>query len=266
MKARKSVAGAFLLCALLLSALAAQGASAAGTTAFTCASAGGVGPGFSKEHCKPADAVQSGANFKHVAIANGTTTELNITNANTNAETNAATTLITKATVAGLPLELTSTGVSGSGTITNTFENEEHIAHGTVTFTTTGVIAHNGCRVFTDSAAGTGEEGVIHTEPLKFTTKGQGHNVKFEPVAGNVIKRFELTDCPMPALNGTYTVTGSYTCPLEGATIVCSHAATTTQNTLKLNGAIKMGIAGSLTPKARANSTEAYKPISFTTT
>jgi hypothetical protein len=266
MHANKSYAGILVLCALAVCGFAAQGASAAGTTAFTCASAGGVGAGFSKEHCKPADAVPSGANFKHVAIANGTTTELTITNANTTADTTAATTLITKATVAGVPLELTSTGVSGSGTITNTFENEEHIAHGTVTLTTTGVTAHNGCRVFTDSAAGTGEEGVIHTEPLKFTTKGQGDNVKVEPVAGTVIKRFELTDCVNPGLNGTYTVTGSYTCPLDGATIVCSHAATTTQNTLKLNGTIKMGISGNLTPKARANNLEAYKPISFTTT
>jgi hypothetical protein len=265
MKGRKSVSGACLLCALLVSAIAAQGASAAGTTAYTCASAGGVGPGFSKEHCKPADAVPSGANFKHTAIAENTTTEFSITNANTTADTTAATVLTTKATVAGTAVELTATGVSGSGTITNRLENGEHFAHGEVTITTSGVTAHNGCRVFTDSAAGTGEEGVVHTEPLKFTTKGQGHNVKVEPVTGNVIKRFDLTECPNPNLNGTYTVTGSYTCPIDGATIVCSHAATTEQNTLKLNGAIKMGIGGTLTPKARANSTQPYAPISFTT-
>ena len=57
MSALKTV-GLCALYALSISAIAAQGASAAGTTAYTCVP--GVvtdGTGFSKEHCKVADKV-----------------------------------------------------------------------------------------------------------------------------------------------------------------------------------------------------------------
>ena len=44
--------------------------------------------------------------------------------------------------------------------------------------------------------AGKGEEGVIHTEPLKASTKGQGDELKFEPDEGTIFARFNLVGAP----------------------------------------------------------------------
>lgn len=277
MNGHRSVIGLCMLCALLVSGFAAQSASAVtkGTTAFTCAA--GSGAGFSKEHCKPEDAVGSGAKFNHVEIPQDTTTEITGSN-----ETTAGATDVTKlkATINGIVTELQAKVTTGSGWMENKKEGAtdpnpgEHYAvgHGTITYTEASVVAPagKGCTVWTDIDPETmGEQGVVHTEPLKATTTGQGDSLKFEPTTGNVFTRFYITGCAgseaLVALNGTYTVTGSVTGVPDGATTNFTHTATTAQNTLKLNGSIKSGLEGTLTIKGRANSGEAYKPLSVTT-
>jgi hypothetical protein len=246
-----------MLCALLVSALATQTAGAAGTTAYTCASGSGS---FSDAHCKTF--VGGGGSFVHKSIANNTTTELTGSNETTGGVKDSTK---LKFTLAGIAMTITATDNTISGWMTNAEEGGEMYAHGEGTATKTGVTSTGPCTVKTHSPDA-GEVGVVHTEPIKGSTKGQGDAVKFEPTEGNVLARFTLDDCPNPLINGTYTVTGSIkSTSIEGATVNFTHADTTTQNTLRINGTIKAGIEGTVTFKTRNNSTEAYTALSATT-
>jgi len=256
-----------MLCALLVSAFAAQSASAiSGTTSFTCVK-GAEPKDLRGEHC-----LKEGLPAKeygHVAIAQDETTELEITSKNTSNNTTTGTAQVFKSTIAGFGATLSATEVHGNGWMKNEPDvaTGEHYSVGHVTLTFTGVTSNlPGCVVSTDtSPTEMGENGVVHTGPLKITTTGQGDSSKIEPTeAGKPIATFYLTGCNTAGFNGTYTVTGNLTCKPEGATVNCNHAEVTTQNTLKLNGA-KAGQEGPVTVKARANSGQPYTPISPTT-
>jgi hypothetical protein len=265
----RTLVGLCMLCALLVSAFAAQGASASkGTTAFTCVKEDPGGPLFGA-HCL---ASGSGEKYKHVAIAQDTTTPIEVTAANTKNNTTETSSTKIKMTIAGAVTELEATALDGEGWMENKVEpgeKGEHyaIAHGTITYTNVKINkpAGLGCEVHTSNVDTTkGEAGVVHTTPLKATTTGEGENVKIEPTeAGGVFVHFIITGCkaPVEALNGPYTMSGSMTCPVNGATITCEHTPITTQNTLKLNGSIKMGLEGSLTLKNSTSKT----PLSATT-
>jgi hypothetical protein len=275
MTGRRAILGICMLCALIISAVAAQSALAvSGTTAFTCVKdAAGTLKG---EHCLTGG---TGENYKHVEIAQDKTTEIQITNAKTANETKEATNKIFKVTIAGVPLELRATGVSGSGSVTNKKDaaTGEHYVTGTVEFKYTGVTVAKpegkGCEVFTDRGPGephgTVGEVDVHAD---FTTQGQGDSVKFTPAAstgaGAPFATFNIT-CGglVPALEGTWEITGSVTCKPTaptGATGHCVHNEITTANTLKSKGS-KAGLEGTITVSGRANSGEAYKPLSSTT-
>ncbi|HEX5610845.1 MAG TPA: hypothetical protein VFX45_12230 [Solirubrobacterales bacterium] len=259
MNGRRAIVGLCMLCALLISAFAAQSASAAGTTAYTCRNV--PASGFSDSHCKVVS-VPNGP-FSHVSIPLNTTTEFTDSN---NTTGGAKENTLLKATIAGSAFTLTAKTTTGSGWVTNATEGEEMFVHGEGTTTYSEVTASGGCKVFTDSGAGKGEEGVIHTEPLKASTKGQGDAQKFEPKEGTVFARFLLEGCTNTGINGTYTVTGSVkSSTITGTTTNFTHANTTEQNTLKLNGTIKAGIEGTATYDARLNSSEAFTPIGPTT-
>jgi hypothetical protein len=274
MTARRAIIGLCMISALIGSALAASGASALepkGTTAFTCAP-GGPGPGFSKEHCKPEDAVSTGANFKHVAIAQGTTTEITGSNSLTGTETEV---VKLKETIGGITTEISATGVHVEGTFENLLDQEtgEHYAHAEGTLTLTGVQltkpAGKGCKVWTDNTATKekGEEGVVHTVPLTGTTTGQGHSVTITPKEGAVFATF-IVECTtkVPAIEGTWTIEGKVTGVPNGATINFKHAEVTEKETLFAKG-IKAGIEGTLTFKGRDPkiSGDTTKPLSVTT-
>jgi hypothetical protein len=265
MNGRRAIVGLCMLCALLVSAFAAQSASAVGTTAYTCTTGGASDYAAGDTHCKTNVGAGKGT-LGHIAIANLTTTELIGSNETTGG---AKTNTLLKATIAGAAVTLTGATTTGSGSMENVEEGGEMIAKGTGTITYSGVTATGGCKVFTDNENGTnGEEGVIHTEPLKASTKGVGDKLKFEPAVGTVFARFNLANCTNTGINGTYTVTGSViSTNIEGATTNFTHADTTTQNTLKLNGTIKAGIEGTLTLKSKKSTDAAgtHKPLSATT-
>jgi hypothetical protein len=267
MNGRRAVVGLCMLCALLVSAFAAQSASAVGTTAYTCVKGGGINPTYNTAHCRPTDGA---GEWSHKAIANGTTTELQ---GNGNNEKGEPITGFLVSTAFGATVELEGKTVSGSGTMTNSEEGGEMIASGsgTITFTNVSVVKPANCKVQTDGPLKEKlESGVIHTEALKATTKGQADRLKFEPVTAPNFARFWIsTNLPPPAAacpldNNTFTVTGSVTGVPNGATTNFTEADTTAQNTLKLNGA-KAGLSGSLTIEGRANSSDTYKPLSVTT-
>ncbi|HSS33845.1 MAG TPA: hypothetical protein VLL27_11245 [Solirubrobacterales bacterium] len=246
MTRRKTIVGLCLLCALAASALAAQGASASkGTTAFTCKKTEKGGAGFSKAHCKAADAVGSGAAYEHVAIAEGTQTEISGTNEKTGSNTESTPSVKLKNTLAGVTYEVNVGKVSGLGTVTNAKDPEtgEHYVHGTAKVTFEELTLNpSSCKV---------EGGKITSKELKVTTKGQGDFVKFEPAEGNVLTEYTITGCP--ELNATWKMYGTVKCPADGATVICTHNTLTSEKTLREGspvGAIS-GIEGSMTLSAK---------------
>jgi hypothetical protein len=273
MNRRRATAGLCLLCALVLSAFAAQGASAAskGTTAFTCVKGGGILRG---QHCLNSGSAP--AEYRHEPFAEETTTELEISSAKTASETTVAGTTVFKEILGGFEFELSSNNVTGTPTSSITNKKDpvtgEHYVEGTLLFHYAEVKvlkpAGKGCKVFTDTEAKEeGAEGVIDWH-AKFTTKGQGDFVKFEPATGSVFATFILRCVTKigPPTEGTWEITGSFKCPANGATIVCSHAEITTQNTLRGFG-LKAGLEGPLTISGRHPGLKetVYTPLSFTT-
>ncbi|HEX6827076.1 MAG TPA: hypothetical protein VF077_12235 [Nitrospiraceae bacterium] len=279
MNGRRAVVGLCMLCALLVSAFAAQSASATesiGTTAFTCVK-GAAPKDLRGEHCLTTG--EAPQEYGHVAIAEGETTELTGTNKKTESNTTVDRIGKLKETIGGVPLELQATEVSGSGSMTNAkTAGGEHYVHGSGTITFTGVTVTDppgrGCKVFTHKEDGSGNpgeegaEGIVHTLPLKATTEGQGDNLKFTPAVGEKFANFWITcTTKLAAIEGTWSCTGSVkgqpTTP-AGATTDFAHATVTAENTLKCRGS-KAGIDGALTLKGRANSGQPYTPLSATT-
>lgn len=257
MNLRRTTSGLCLLCALFVSALAAQSASAAGTTAYTCKNTGAGGT-FKAAHCKPSDA--GSGNFSHVAIANGTTTEITISDLNTAGEHTGA---ILKDTIAGSAVELTAKEVSGSGTMSNGTEAGEMFASGEGVLVYSGVTEDLlGCEVIGIP----GGPGVIETKTLIATTKGLGDKLKVSPKAGIVLAEFELKNC----IFGTVLtkVVGSVLGDPDGATVNTVHNTVTADKTVRTNNVATgpvVGIAGTLTISGRSGGSGPYTPLSVTT-
>jgi len=270
---RRSNIGLCMLCALAVSAFAAQGASAAfsGTTGSQCKIVPQPGTattvGYSDAHCKNAvendDQHLEKVKYEHVGWAGTGNTELQGSNEKTPGEGNENTVL--KATIAGFATTLQATGVEGtnSPTMMNNLSGEEHQATGEGKIKYTGVTVTNpaGC-----SVAG----GTVTTFQLKATTAGQGMALKFEPAEGTTFAEFEITGATCPeGVKGVKKVVGSVvSSSIEGATTKFDHENTTGQGTLRIGSAVgpKAGISGLLTLKTRANSSEEYLPLAATTT
>lgn len=249
--------GVCLLCAVAVGAVAAQGAAGAikGTTGFTCKEkkeAGGVG--FSDAHCEKA--VGSGAAFEHVAIPQNQVTEGRVTNTNTAGETVVAK---LKSSIAGVEVELQAKKAVGEASGANKLSGEEHFSEGTgkTTFTEVSVTkpAGKGCTV-------KGTE--FTTNLLRGTSLGTGMEGKLEPAEGTKFAEFNVEGCSIAAVNGLYEVTGSIKCSGVGAMVLCTHAATTAQGTLKMRGQ-KAGVEVTTTATGRANSSESFTPLAVTT-
>lgn len=254
----RAVIGVCVLCALAISAVAAQSAAGAtnGTTGFTCKEKKEPGgAGFADAHCK--EAVGTGAKFEHVAIPENTTTEGRVTNTLTGGETQVARLLSTQS---GVVEELVAKGTEGIANGANKrTETGEHFSEGfgatTYTEVTVTKPAGKGCKL-------KGEK--FETKELKGTSLGTGMEGKLEPAVGTLFGEFTMEGCSIEALNGIYKVEGSIKCPGVGSTVTCTHAATTTQGTLKLRGQ-KAGVEVSTTATGRANSTEPWTPLAVTT-
>lgn len=252
--------GICAFCVLALAAIAAPGASAAGTTEYTCKKVIKVSEqsGFKASHCKPEDAVLFNAEYKHFAIPNGTVTETVSYDLNTAEEHTGAK---LKATVAGSAIELVAASVSGSGTSSNSESGGEMIASGEGKITYSGVTEKLlACKV----VGLPGGEGVVETKQLAASTKGVGDKIKFTPKEGTIFAEFKLEGC---AVANTYKVVGSVLATPDGCTINTTHNTVTEEKTLRLQSAAGplAGIEGTLTRFGRANNLEAFTPISVTT-
>ncbi|HVQ59334.1 MAG TPA: hypothetical protein VMS60_10570 [Solirubrobacterales bacterium] len=269
MNGRKTIVGVCMLCALLISAFAAQSASAiTGTTVFTCKEgAGDGGATFAGSHCKTGE---SSGKYGHYKVAENTSTEL---------RGHAVGSMIIKSTIGGSPVTFTSTSVEGSGSVQNLVdESGEHYVQAETQGIYSGVTINvPKCFVYTDDGTGTpGTQGVIDTEVLTTTSKGQGDAVKFTPKEGEAISKLWILDknkkgaggeCSCP---GTFTLTGSVLGKPDGATFIFKHAEMTEQNTFKLGsggGGSKAGFEGSIALEAKDPVIEkdTFKPLSVTT-
>lgn len=239
------------LCAVAAGANAAQSAAAVGTAPFTCKA--GLS-GFSTEHCVPG---QTGTAFGYESIPEKVETELSGSNEKTNSETSGSVPIKLSATIAGVNVEIVFTSIDYFGWVT--VRHGPPVADGLVqarlTMAWVEKPAGKGCGV-------KGKE-VISNE-LFATTLEQGIALKLEPAEGTTLASFVIEGCSIAALNGTYELKGSLKGTPNGAVLEFTHASTTEQGTLTLQGQ-KAGIEGKITLKARANSKQSYTPIGFTT-
>jgi hypothetical protein len=258
MRRIRAVIGLCVVCALAIGAVGAPGATAAikGTTGFTCKPATVGGAGFSDAHCKTA--VASGAKFEHVAIPENVKTEGRVTNEKTASETTASTPAKLLTVIAGVVVELNANKTEGLATGINTKNGSgEHVIEGfgatTYSEVTVTKPAGKGCKV-----AG----GKITTKELRGISTGM--EGKLEPAVGTEFMTVSIEGCTIAALNNNYPITGTVQCPNSGATIICTHAGTTTLGTLKFGGQ-KAGVEVATTATARAGSSQEYTPVSATT-
>jgi hypothetical protein len=227
---RRAVIGLSLLCALAFSAISATGAMAETktTTAFECVPAEG-GAGFSKEHCAAADAVSTGAKFKHKEIAVGAFKSVEGTNAKTASETTASTQAVLKATIGGLKAIFTAGTVTATGEMEN-FENPVSKAMDikgrdiVITFTKVvlaGALSTvEGCEVL---------NGQIITEKLVATSQVNTMEGEFsaEAPGSTLLAKIFLKNCKTPELNTKpQEVTGTAHAIGDGATLETTEAST----------------------------------------
>lgn len=263
MTGRKSLVVLSLLCAFAFSAFAAQSALAVkGTTIYTCKKEG-PGRSFLKAHCKSADFSPGNGEYEHVSVKEGTTTEFTGTNAGNGTDTK--TTILTKlkGTISGVTVELQASEVHWLGWLTNAKDpiTGEHYFHGRFT------IAHKAVTVTAPKEKGCKVKGGEFTSTeLEETTANKGDTVTITPASGTTDDEITIEGCSIEALNGTYPLTGSINCPMDGSTITCTHANTTEQGTLKFGGQ-KAGIEGTVTIVGRDPDLKEtlYTPLSPTT-
>jgi hypothetical protein len=244
MTARTAIIGLCATCALFASAIGASSAGAVSATAYTCAPTE-TGAQFSEAHCKTAG---TGKGFKHVEIPAGKVTKISVTNEVTPGVKPVAK---LKSTIAGAPILLQATGISGTGTFENSISGTEMFAHGEAQIEFTGVTNPTpGCGV----VGLPGGAGTIQLKPEVATTLGQAAGrLKLEPKTSSTIAEFELTGC---AIAGVYKKVGSFTGKTGatfglGATGKVEHEDVTSQGTLRLGSVTgpKVGIEGEIVIK-----------------
>lgn len=279
---RRAAVGLSLLGALLLCALAAQGASAApgkNTTAFTCVPKQVAGAGFGEAHCD--STVSDNAGFIHVPIPMGQKTfEVELSNEKVKNTTKESEPMVLKATVAGAAVEVVCTTVKSK--LANSFllnsepELKEHKITGEV------VIEKSGCTVVKPANC-------IVAEPVVGTAKVEGveglvgpnleanaMGIQFKGVgAEEVLTTIEFKDKPpnVCKIAGVFPVKGSViatsgpvpksvqTNKQSGATLVFESniAGATPMQSLKVAGSPAQ-TTGILTPSMFQGN-----PIAFTT-
>lgn len=262
---------------LLLFLFAAQGASAAtaaNTTAVTCVLGGGSRD-FNDAHCDQKVAAEKGF-YGHVAIPNGNTTELEVSNEKTKNSTTESTPAILKGTVFGVTTEISCSKATNAAFVIEekvihnaTIQNSEDIFKG---HTATGQIKLrlSSCKVVKPAGFGCTVKEPLETEILEIRGReelGFGKNemgVEFTPGGSEVFLGITIEGC---LFKGTFKVTGSAIAtgtpaPTEkhsGATTVFTNAMT--KETLKIAGN-PAELSASLTARMAGGGS----PIAFTTT
>jgi triacylglycerol lipase len=238
MTGRRAVVGLSLLCALLLSAFAAQSASAtSGTTVFECSSAAAK-TDFSDAHC---DSGAEKGSFGHIEVEPEREVEIEITNAKTKSETKESTPSVLKGTIAGVAGEITCTTVSGTGKSTNKEISGVKQNEGTGL-----AIKHTGCTVNKPINCKVKEPIEVTGSSLTVESLGGGKNemgIEYKPKEKTLAQiTFEGGSCLLKEktfpIEGTMIATGSRgsseATTSSGGTLIFTNAMT--KETLKFAG------------------------------
>lgn len=215
-----------LLGAFAGSGLGTGSASASDITGVTCSPVT-TGAIFADVDCSKSATGPSG--FVHQTLPENTSIPITILDAE-----NAAT---LKTIVSGVEVMVNCASASGSGILSTAGEPEMY-SFGTakITFHECTVEGMNSCKV---------SGGTVTTEPLLFTTKGQGMGVKVEAENPPVLAEITITNCL--GLNGTWPLKGSVVLTPHNDILASTHAETTLQGTLLWFGSHKTGLTSSLT-------------------
>jgi len=204
MNGRKTVIGLALVCALVLSALGAQAASAASNqTIFECTKSATTKT-FSDAHC---DNESGTLEYGHKVFPSAATA-ISLTNGKTKNATTESTTAVMKVPlVKGFKnVEITCTTVSGTGTALNSASGAEMkgSGSGTINFTNAG-----GANCSTNQAGCTAKVNPVGASAETVDIAAAEMGLKFFPTTGGVFAtvKFEGT-CGMAAL-GALNVEGS---------------------------------------------------------
>jgi hypothetical protein len=261
----RSIVGLTVLCALVLSAFAAANASAAGTTTFTCSEAATT-KNFSDADCSST----GGTLFGHIAIAEGTATELKATGGTQTLTTH----------IGGIVVEIECSAVkTTSGSSTNT------LVSGVMQNLGTGIqLEYTGCTVLkpvgigckvghdtfnketgkTENFAGTIITKILKSETVEGTT-ATTTGVKVFPAGGVGTPFAEVTisGCTTSPPNVTDAkVLGTAVGTPSGANLVFT-AASTAGLTF---GGQTASLVGTITVTAKGSKDLAFTPLSITTT
>jgi hypothetical protein len=255
MTGRKAILGLSLLCALAFSAFAAQSASA-GTTAFTCVKGQG-GAGFSDEHCTKA--VQTGAAFEHVAIAENKETKYEASNEKTAEETKKSTPATFKFTFGGVEVHIVCTGLSATGAMENkTILKTMYVFFNVSTFSLSGCKVEKPINCVVETITLTAAEGTTNGVEEE---KGEEPAIEFKPGESSSFGEIAFTGekCALKGLGAK--VNGTLVGTANGATVQFTAA----HNTLSIGGKAAT-FTGAVTPRMHKEAGVLQSPISFTRT
>jgi hypothetical protein len=266
MTSRRTISGLILLCALIVSAVAAQAASAVSQTAVECTSTGTPlnTDRFADAHCKTKEVGKP--NF-HAATPTGTKIATEGTNITTFPSSEPA---VLKALVMGVDIQIEAELVTFAkkSTVENNVTGEEmyaegllpelHIANVTTPVPNCGVAGM-------PPGGGADTPGTIQTWPLRATTKGLAQGVvKFEAQSPNKLAEFTFTGASCGLAGTPWPVYGTITSDkAEGATIPFSHKAVTNAKSLRVLNAMSGPFAG-LTARVTIKKESDGTPIALT--
>ncbi len=203
MSRRKAILGIAVLCVAAFGAISAAGASAAGTTAYTCVK--GTPAEFSNADCSSALGTKE---WRHESFAVATNTHLLVA---------AATNQVFETELAAVEFEFEATAVeavTANSKIENTEEAGVMHAGGLVRLKYSGVVVHEpaGCEVEDPTS---GVKGVVTTETLTFKSNA-AREIEFSPPANGIYAEIKIVNCIIFA--GTYSVKGTWAATTSGAT------------------------------------------------
>ena len=187
----KSIIGALMLCALSICAFAASSASASELTAVTCEKVTAGTGVYENENCVTPE--KAGGSFKTTAIPLNTETEVTATS------TEGSPTL--RATIGGVNVTVICAlshleGAKITNKETSAGKHEILTTATRNTYTDCHAVLKSNearkCVVEEVTGPNPGTIGMISTNPLKGTTTGVEHQVKFEPVPAGTFAEFKI--------------------------------------------------------------------------
>jgi hypothetical protein len=250
--------GLSLICALLVSALAASSATAAelGTTAFTCKTqtnpaAGAVG--FSDEHCLNPTTGKD-VKFEHVELTPKSDTKVTATNSNTADSTKKSAEFILTGKIGGLNGEIGCTTAHMEGAMDN-FQflpmkvYTDEIKMSFTGCTTKGFLAFIKCKVSKE---------VIWVKAPSAESKSNTMEVVFNPEVPNKFAFFDIEGC---GIEEEYAIEGNPNAIARGATLEFTKDST---SGLSMEGA-QASLTGQLTVRMKEEGGKVQDPIATTT-